>query len=46
MDTLAAAPEVAFGPAEELVPSTWGDAWQNHLRLKKGRRSGGGIVMP
>ena len=46
MDTLAAAPEVAFGPSEELIPTTWGDAWKNHIRQKKGRRSGGGIVMP
>ena len=46
MDNMAAAPEVEEGPSTELVPSTWGDVWENHLRRKKGRRSSGGIVMP
>ena len=46
MDNMAAAPEVEEGPSTELVPSTWGDVWENHLRRKKGRRASGGIVMP
>jgi phage-related protein len=46
MDNMAAAPEVEEGPVTELVPTTWGDLWENHLRRKKGRRSSGGIVMP